>query len=293
MQKLKLIFFSVLLLIIASACNANSNKTNDNQLVVSILPQQYLVSTIAGSNFDVQCLLPPGSNHETYEPAPRDLEKVSSASVYFILGALDFELTWLDRFKAANPNLSVVNTGEGITFSDGHIHEHDEDHEITHRHGIDPHTWLSPACMKIQAANIYKALSNKWPEKSKEFAQNLDKFNQIADLTDSIIRQKLDAKRGSSFLIFHPALGYFARDYNLNQISIEQEGKEPSAVYMKQIIENSGKQKLKIILVSKESDTRIAEAISKETGARIVVYDPMSTDWSNNLIALADTLASN
>jgi len=285
-----LILFSLLALV---SCQHNNDFKGKKQLTVSILPQKFLVASIAGDNYAVQVMLPKGSNHETYEPAPRDMEKISSALIYFTLGALDFELTWMERFKAANAGMQVVNSGEGIVLLKGHLHEHGEAEHSEENQGIDPHIWLSPACMKIQAFNIFKALVENDNADSSRFNANLEKFNHLADSVDRIIREILAGKEGKTVLIFHPTFGYFARDYNLNQISIEQDGKEPSPAYLGELIKIARAKGIKSVFISKEFDTRNAEAIAREIDGKIVVFDPMAENWAENMIMLARLIAEN
>ncbi len=272
------------------SCKDRQVESNKPQLTVSIIPQRSLVKLIAGNKFDIQVMLPTGSNHETYEPTPRDMEKIATSEFYFALGALDFELTWMDRFKASNPKMKVVNTNAGIEMLTGHNHG-GSDHDQTSR-GIDPHTWLSPACMKIQAANVCKALSEEDSANSSFYGSNLAKFNLLADSVDRIIRTKLAGFQGRSFLIFHPALGYFAHDYGLNQISIEQDGKEPSPAYLAELIMTAKEMGIKNVFISKEFDTRNAEAIAREINGKVIIFDPMSEDWAGNIIALAGLIAA-
>jgi zinc transport system substrate-binding protein len=238
-------------------------------------------------------MLPTGSNHETYEPTPRDMEKIASSQFYFSLGALDFELTWMDRFIASNPEMKVVNTSEGIEMLSGHLHESEETDRAELRHGTDPHTWLSPACMKIQAGNICKALSENDTANASYFSDNLEKFLHLADSVDGKIHQILEGSSGKSILIFHPALGYFARDYKLSQISIEQDGKEPSPAYLSELITIAKKKGIKTVFISKEFDTRNAEAIAREINGKVVVFDPMAENWPDNMIQLAKLIAEN
>lgn len=274
------------------SCKGKQTEEHKQQLTVSIIPQKYLVSFIAGDKFDVQAMLPTGSNHETYEPAPRDMEKIANSRFYFTLGALDFELTWMERFISSNPSMQIINTSEGIEMLSGHIHDHGDDHGHEH-HGTDPHIWLSPSCMKIQAANISKALSEYDTLNADIYAKNLNKFNLLADSADQQIRKILAGSEGKPILIFHPALGYFARDYNLTQISIEQEGKEPSPAYLGELVKISREKNIRSVLISKEFDTRNAEAIAREINAKIVVFDPMAENWAENMITLAKLIAEN
>jgi len=288
-----------LLLLTAFTLFSCKGKQADNsklQLTVSIIPQKYLASFIAGDKFEVQTMLPPGSNHETYEPSPRDMEKFATSKLYLALGALDFELTWLDRFKASNPSMQVINTSQGIQMLDGHIHEEHGDHkaESNHEsHGIDPHIWLSPLCMKTQATNICNALCTTDSVHATYYKERLNTFIKLADSIDLQIRNILSGKEGKAILIFHPALGYFARDYSIEQISIEQEGKEPSAAHISELVKTASSKGIKSIFISKEFDTRHAEAIASEIHAKIVVIDPMAEDWPTNMIHIATLIANN
>ena len=287
-----LILFILIATISLVSCKHKPAESKKMQLTVSIIPQKYLTQYIAGDKFDVQAMLPPGSNHETYEPAPRDMEKISTSKLYLALGSLDFELTWLDRFKASNPEMKVINTSEGIKMIGGHIHE-GENESLQKGHGIDPHTWLSPACMKIQASNICKALSNIDEVNSAYYQKNLAKFINLADSVDRVIRENLKGDKNKFILIFHPALAYFCRDYGLTQISIEQDGKEPSPAHMTELVEIAKEKGIKSIFISKEFDTRNAEAIAHEIDGHVVSFDIMSENWPKNLIHLARLIAEN
>ena len=174
----------------------------------------------------------------------------------------------------------------------GHIHE-DENEPGEKSKGIDPHTWLSPACMKIQAANICKALSSIDTSNALFYKANLAKFNNLAYSVDRKIREKLKDSEGKSILIFHPALAYFARDFGLTQISIEQDGKEPSPAYMADLVKIAKQKGIKSIFISKEFDTRNAEAIAREIDGKVVVFDPMFENWPENMIHLAQLISEN
>jgi zinc transport system substrate-binding protein len=294
MLKFRISFFILLTMLILVSCQGRHIDNAKPQLTVSIIPQKYLAAFIAGDKFDIQVMLPTSSNHETYEPTPRDAEKIASSIIYLTIGALDFELTWMDRFKASNPAMKVVNSSEGIDMLSGHIHGSGNSTESGHSsHGTDPHTWLSPACMKIQAFNICKTLTAVDAANTDFYKKNLDKFNRLADSVDQIIRIKLASSDGKSILIFHPALAYFARDYKLTQISIEQDGKEPSPAYLGELIKTAKEKGIKSVYISKEFDTRNAEAIAREINGKVVVFDPMAENWAENLIHLAELIAEN
>jgi zinc transport system substrate-binding protein len=283
-----IIIVCITLILIGSGGCRRDQASSGRIITVSILPQKYLVEKICGTKFSVQVLLPPGANHETYEPTPLDMATLERANLYFAIGYLDFEMNWLPRFVSARPGLKVFNTSEGIKLIEGH---HDE-HQHSGR-GTDPHTWLSPDNCKIQAQNITSALVDYDSVNTEYYMQNLARFKLIADSVDTKIRSILASCPGKPFLIFHPALAYFAREYGLEQISIEFEGKEPSAAKIRELIDTARKKNIRTIFISKEFDTRNAEAIAQEINAKVIVFDPMAADWPGNLIHLAELIAEN
>jgi zinc transport system substrate-binding protein len=278
---------SLLFCLFISACNKKKEENTVPVITVSILPQKFIAEQICGDKFAVKVLLPPGANHETYEPTPRDMASLEEANLYFSIGYLDFELNWLPRFTAGQQGLKVINTSVGIHLIEGH------DHHDVHGRGIDPHTWLSTTNVKIQARNIASALMKSDTIHSAYFKHRLEKFEHLADSIDNQIRIRLSSCPGKPFLIFHPALAYFARQYGLEQISIEFEGKEPSAARIRELIDISRKKKIGTIYISREFDTRNAAAIAEEINAKVIVFDPMSADWAGNMIHLAELIAEN
>jgi zinc transport system substrate-binding protein len=278
---------SLLLCLFVSACNKKKEENPVPIITVSILPQKFIVEQICGDKFMVKVLLPPGANHETYEPTPRDMASLESANLYFSIGYLDFELNWLPRFTTGQSGLKVINTSTGIPLIEGH------DHEDVHGRGIDPHTWLSTTNVKMQARTIANALIKSDSLHSAYFKQRLARFEHLADSVDNQIRIRLSSCPGKPFLIFHPALAYYAREYGLEQISIEYEGKEPSAARIRELIDISRKKNIRTIFISREFDTRNAAAIAEEIHARVIVFDPMAADWPGNMIHLAELIAEN
>lgn len=279
------------ILVIASmlpACKQD-NSLNTKHITVSILPQKYLVEQLCGDKFRVELLLPPGSNHETYEPTPQDIARLEKSQILFTAGYLDYERNWIPRFTKGNSGLKVINTSEGVDLISGEHHQH-EGHSAS---GIDPHTWLAPSTCKIQAANIAKGLTDADPADSLYFRKRLQQLNQTIDSVDLKIKEVLASSKGKSFMIFHPALAYFAREYGLQQISIEEDGKEPSASRIKELIDICRSRNIHTILISKEFDVRNAEAIANEINGKVVVIDPMLYDWPTNLITIARVIAGN
>lgn len=285
---------ALIILIIAVSCTTRNNKTAfQKNLIVTIEPQKAIVKAIAGDDYNVVTLMPAGANHESYEPTPQDIAKLGEADLYFSLGLLDFEKGWVNRFSEQFPDLKIINTSGKSSLLGGHVHEQEEvmHQEDDNHHGTDPHIWLSFRECKNMALIIRDALIQANPEKSDLFGKNYLSFCRMADSADSAVKEMLSESRHRSFLIYHPALGYFARDYNLHQIAIEDEGKEPSVAHIQQIVELAKREKMKFILVSREFDTRNAETIARETGARIVIFNPMAVDFPGNILSIAQIIA--
>lgn len=266
----------VALLVFASCRESAVNSTNE--VSVSILPQKYIVERIAGDLFQVSVLMPPGSNHETYEPTPKVMKSLANSRVYFSVGWLDFERTWMPRFSDMYPDMKIVNTSEGGELIKSAEHGHGGD-----TGGIDPHTWLSPRYVKLQASIIAATLAQQDPEHKDIFRANLRRFSAQLDSLDTSYTKLFESNEGKKFLIYHPTLGYFARDYKLTQLSLETDGKEPSATHLGRLIEVAKKEGIHAVLVSKEFDSRNAETLAREINGRVVVFDPMAGDWMENM----------
>jgi zinc transport system substrate-binding protein len=93
-----------------------------------------------------------------------------------------------------------------------------------------------------------------------------------------------------AFMVFHPAWGYFARTYGLEQIAVEMEGKEPKPADLKRLIRHARERGIKVIFVQPEFSTKSAEAIAKAIGGKVVLANPLALDWANNLKEIASEI---
>ena len=171
---------------------------------------------------------------------------------------------------------------------------HDHEDHADHGHGtLDPHIWLDPALVKIQAANIRDGLSAVDPEGADVYARNTAAFLKELDELDREIRDILapiPADR-RTFLVFHPSWGYFARAYGLTQAAIEVDGKEPSPKDMVRIIDMGRETGAGVIFVQPQFSQKSASVIAAQIDARIVRLDPLAEDWARNLLAAARAFA--
>ncbi len=262
--------------------------------VVSILPEQTFVKSIGGDKVNVSLMVEPGNSPHTYEPKPSQMVEIAKAHLYFAID-VEFEDVWLSKFKNLNPNMQIIDLADNISKIEIEA-EHEEethDHHSEHKHeGEDPHVWTAPANVKIIAQNIYNALKKKDPENSDYYKKNLDRFLTSIDETDQEITDILSPlKEGEKFMVFHPSWGYFAKAYNLKQIAVEVEGKEPKPKELIHLLEEAKEEKVKAIFTQPEFSDTVAKIIAKELQIPVVKVSPLAPNWSENLINIAKAIA--
>ena len=273
----------LIMVVVLVGCNAGKetaqpvtdNKKNDKLIVfVSILPQADFVRQLGGDRVEVSVMMPPGANEHNYEPDTGQLKALSQANLYVKVGHLPFEDAWMERFVSTNRDMLVVDSSQSIEM-------------IEH----NPHIWLSPRLVKIQANTISAALVQLDPENQDYYLQQKQVFLKELDKLDQEITATLSGVKGKSFLVYHPAWGYFARDYGLQEVAIEEHGKEPGAREMSRIIDYAKKNQIKTIFDSSQHSTHSADAIAAELGARVVLLDPLAADYMDNIRKVAKTMA--
>jgi zinc transport system substrate-binding protein len=250
------------------------------QVMVSILPQKYFVERVGGDRVKVDVMVEPGASPATYEPKPEQLTALSEAKAYFSIG-VPFENAWLERIQSANPDMLLVDTTAGIERMP--MGESGENR--------DPHIWLSPTLVRTQAQTIADALAQIDPEHATDYQSRLDGFNADIDTLDAGIRQTLDGVDQRKFIVFHPAWGYFARDYELEQIPIEIGGMEPSAAELAALIERAQAEQISVIFAQPQFSTSDAETIASQIGGEVLLIDPLNPEWLSNLQNVAATFA--
>ena len=267
---------------------ANAEKPD---VFVSIVPQQYFLEKIAGEQVRVHVMVSPGASPHTYEPKPGQMRTLAGAVAYFSIG-VTFEDAWLDKIRSASPDMKIIHTDRGIKkreINEGHGNSHDHSHGHSHGHGhADPHIWLSPPLVMLQARNILEGLIMIDPDNRKEYQANYQTFiREIAEL-DVFLQNRLTP--GTRFMVYHPSWGYFADAYGLIQIPIEVEGKAPKARQMQEVIRHAREKNIDSILVQPQFSTRDAETIAREIDGKTMIADPLAANWAENLKAVAELL---
>jgi len=282
--------FLFLALLVLGACKNAPEKSNTQKIAVSILPLKYFVERIGGKDYEVNVLVPPGSGPETWEPSPKDMAALSSATLFYFTGYLEFEVLLAGKLSASGPK--PVNLSGGVTLIQSEESAAEAHAGHAHFSGVDPHYWVSPLEARVIAGHIQQSLSVLNPAKNEFYAANYQAFMKELDSLDRYIHMKLDPKKMRSFIIYHPSLAYYARDYNLIQLSLESEGKQPSTMHMKELVDLSKKNEIKQIFVQKQFDRQITASLSKEIGAELITLDHLSPDWLNNMFLMTDQIAN-
>jgi zinc transport system substrate-binding protein len=298
----------------------NASAIDKIGVFVSIVPQKFFVEQIGKDLVDVHVMVKPGADPHIYEAKPQQMVAISKSQLYFAIG-IEFEKANLKKIVSTNPKMKVIHTDHGIEklamaahhhhddaggYHEGEHHkEGDRDHEKGENHGaaehkkdhheqigLDPHIWLSPPLVMVQARNILTALQEADPAHHAVYEVNYKAFiTMLVDL-DGELRSVFAGKQGLQFMVFHPAWGYFAHAYGLKQVPVEIEGKEPKPVQLKELIQHARENKIKVVFVQPQFSTKSAKLVAREIGGQVAFADPLAEDWKANLQEVADKFQS-
>lgn len=280
-----IVFLSAAAAVTPAEAESSGEKLN---IFVSIPPQKHFVEQIAGDRVDVRVMVAPGSHPATYEPAARQMAALSECELYFAVG-VPFEKAWMEKIMTANPGLRVVHTDAWIEKQPVERESHQG-----HDHGTaDPHTWLSPPMVMVQARHILTGLTAVDPENADLYNSRYKDFiSETVELDEKLRGLFPPGDKKHEFMVFHPAWGYFADAYGLKQTAVETEGKSPKAAEIRRIVEHAEKKDIRALLVQPQISARTAEMIAAEIDGEIVKADPLAENWAENLIKVAEIINS-
>lgn len=296
------LIFSLLLAVVANIYPLLVSANEQRRVFVSILPQKYFVQQICMDRVQVEVMVQPGASPHTYEPKASQMTKLASTAVYFAVGD-SFETAWLGKLAAVNPNMPIVHTDANITKIAMAAHGHDDGHEdagkMHHAEDAghsgkgspDPHIWLSPTLVKQQVKTMLDTLTRLYPDQVQFFTRNAEDFLGKIDELDAQLRTILKESRGKQFMVFHPSWGYFARDYGLEQLPVEIEGKQPKPAQLKELVEHAREKDIRVIFAQPQFSIKSAQIIAREIGGEVTLADPLAEDWPTNLLMVAETIS--
>lgn len=266
----------VLFIFIASSCSREEPTGEKPVVVVTILPQAEFVKKVGGDRVDVTVMVPPGANVHIYEPTPSQMTVLAKAAMYAKVGSgIEFELTWMEKLRAVNKEMLVVDSSAGVPLQ-----------EVTSEvdsSEIDPHIWMSPGNVAVMVQNIYEGLVIIDAANKAYYAQNRDAYLHELGRLDQEIRDSLSGVPDRTFMVYHPSLGYFAREYGLTMLSIENEGKEPTAAGMARMIARAKERNITVIFAEPQFNPQSAKVIADAIGGRVVFIDSLAGDYVANM----------
>lgn len=284
--KIQLLIGMILSILIIAACFPLSSAEQNDQILisVSVLPQKYFIERIGGDRIAVNVMVGPGDSPHTYEPKAKQMTALSKSLIYFRIG-VEFEDAWMGRIASANPDMRIVDLTQGIDKIPLAEHYHKGE-------GLDPHVWTSPELVSQMAEQIHQEISTIDPENSAIYRANLDEL--LFDISDLQldIQASLSEVETRKFMVFHPAWGYFAQEYGLEQIPIEIGGSEPNPGELVKIIEEAKNEGIRVIFAQPEFSTQTAEYLASEIDGEVVLITPLAEDWLRNMREVASTFES-
>lgn len=292
MKRIHCWIYLLLAIVGLSACQGKK-EGGTRTISVTIEPQRYFAEKIAGDLFQINCVTPAGQSPETYDPTPQQMVQISQSQAYFRIGEIGFEQAWMKNLQSQNPDMAVFDLSEGMELikNEEEAHEEGEAHPHHHHGSVDPHIWTSISGARVIAQNTYQAFIKLDPGNQEVYQAGYQRLIEEIDSTEAEMKQLLQPLAGTAFIIYHPALTYFAREFGLKQLCIELDGKEPSPAQLKQLLKTATQSGAKVVFVQQEFDQKNAELIAKETGCRLVTINPLSYNWHDEMIRLATILA--
>lgn len=258
---------------------------------VSIAPQAFFIEKIANDTLNINVLMPQNVDEHLFELKPTTMRELEKSDIYFTIG-LEFEKIFNEKFRQNFPKLHFVNSQENISLMAMKELDSQKD-ENSQKNSLDIHTWLDPVLVQTMAVTMFKALSEQYPQHKELYEKNLNAFLAELDSLNLQISSKFDTIKNRKFIVYHPSWGYFARRYDLEQIPVEIEGKEPKPKELKKLIQEAKKENIKVIFVQPGFPENAAKALSKELKARIVAINHLARAWESELLKSVDELAKN
>lgn len=294
-KRMKGIYLTIVSIALLLLMGCKGKPTDEKIVSVTIEPQRYFAEKIAGNKYKINCVVPVGQSPESYDPTPLQMIEVGESAAYLRIGPIGFEQAWMDNIKKNNPHLTVFDLSEGMNLLNSteedeaeHAHAHHHHH---HAGSVDPHIWSSISGARVIARNTLNAFITLDKANEAYYRANYDQLVEEIDRTEQIIREQLDPLENRTFIIYHPALTYFAHDFDLTQLCIEMDGKEPSPAQLKNLVETARANGTRIVFIQQEFDKKNAELIARETGCQLVQINPLDVAWNKEMIHIANALA--
>ena len=291
LKKTRLIIVILILIFIVSIlayfANQQSNTTSNNGKIgvaVSVGPEVEFVNAVGGDKVSVTLMVPPGADPHTYEPLPRQLKSITNDKMYAEVGTpIEFEVNYMDKIKSINPNMLVVNCSQGINLIPNTA-ENESDES-------DPHVWTDPKNAKVMVENIYQGLVQVDPADKEYFQKNRDHYLQQLDELDKNTTETFKGKQNTNILIYHPAFGYYCKDYNLTQVAVELNDEEPSPQRIAYLVNLARNYNIKTMFIEPEYNIQKMQSIASQVNAKVLTVNDLDENYLQNMKNVAEAFS--
>lgn len=276
MQAIKYCLISVQVLMAVNGCVSEkpvvvSDKT---QIAVSFSTYKNFVEVIGGEKVEVISMLPSGISPAEYDPIPTSLMTLSKAEYYFSVGNFfEFEKIWIEKLKGVNSSIIIHDTSEDVE-------------EVHHNH----HVWNGTSEVKTITNNIKNILCGIDSANKNYYESNYAKYLSKLDSVDNYVIKQFEELKNLTILTYHPAWLYYAETYGLEQLSVEDHGKEPNTKDLIELIKKARELKLRAVFIQPQFSSNTAEVIARDINAELVVIDPLPENFINNLVDITDKI---
>lgn len=274
-----IVFIILIALILFFSVKKENTDIQKTIVAVTIVPEREFIKAIAGDDFEVITMVPPGASPENYEPTPIEKQKFEKATVYFSMGVPTEENNILPNI---NENTKLVRLDEvvrekyqDLTFENG---------------GRDPHIWLSPQRVIVMIEKMAEELGNLKPENKDEYINKASRYIEDLKSVSLEIQAKVQNMENKKFIVYHPAFAYLADEFGLEMYALEEEGKEATAESLKEKIDLAKNQGIKYIFYQAEIDSTQSKAFAEEIGGQTMKLEPLSEMYIENLKNMAELL---
>lgn len=281
---MKKLILATIVTILTLSCSSDDSSSANNTIYVTITPLKSIVEEVTCGDFDVKVLVADGASPETFEPTARQMAELNDAHMIFKVGLIDFESQLTNNIENKN---KVVNLGAGITPIAGSCSHHHHHHH--HAHGVDPHIWTSPRALKVMVGNVRDAVMRIYPDSTKYDEASIRLMARI-DSLDNYCAERIAAADVDVMMIYHPAYTYYAQDYGIEQIAIEQDGKEPSPKQLTTLIGKARDNNIEHIFIQPQYNKDKVRTIANECNADIVTTNPLDKDILSEIRRITDLI---
>lgn len=281
---MKKIILFILLTLLFYACSAAKDRSSEKTIYVTITPLKAIVEEITCGDFDVEVVVPDGASPETYEPTAKQLAQINKAQLIFSIGLIDFERSIVERI---DNRARIVELHNGIELIEGSC-----SHGHHHSHGTDPHIWTSPKALRVMVEHIRNTLMVQFPDKP-EYLEAAERVLARIDALDNYCMESIKSSGVEALMIYHPAYTYYVKDYAIEQIAIEHDGKEPTARQLMSLIDRGRTLGIDVIFYQPQYSVDKVTPISNEIGAEAVTTNPLAGDILAEIERVTDIICGN